>query len=187
MNEVNNYKYLFLKKLYDDLQLNLVEKNIVDKNIKPLNVISTDGYTIFSRYFFLLNDVNIDNLTDEQLQKFYLYFSKDVNTLTNDDLDKITAFIDSTYESLLFPKSDEKYVYYGPINDDYLCPTDSIVLGLYYDVFFGDAIEVENKLSDIINNIQFNLAPKINKNIVVLSFNQLTLNRGLKRENTSIK
>lgn len=187
MKEINNYKYLFFKKVYYDLQLNLVEKSIEDKSIKSLNVISNDGYTIFSHYFFLLNNVNIDNLTDEQLKEFHLYFSKDIDTITDDEINKINAFIDNTYKLLLFPKGDEKYVYYGPISDDHMCPRDSIVFGLYYDAFSGDAIDVENSLADIINYIQFDLSTKVNKKISVLPFNQFTLEDNSKIFNSKNK
>lgn len=115
-------------------------------------------------------------MNKEQLEKFHTYFSKEINELQDNDLKEIYEFMNNTYELLLFPNVDSKYVYYGPISDDYLCPRDSIAIGLYYDAFGDyDDFEVENKLSDIINYIQFDLAKKENIKIAVIPYNQITL------------
>lgn len=176
MNEINNYKYMFFKKLYDSLNLKEMEQRLENENIRSLNVISSDKYEPISNYFFLLNEVNIERLSQEQLQDFHLYFSKDINMLTKEEEKKINGFIDETYSIVLFPDVDSKYVYYGPINDNYISPKDAITIGLYYNVFGDyDDFEVENKLADIINYIQFDLAKKINKKVSVIPFNQITL------------
>lgn len=176
IDEINNYKYLFFKKLYNYLGLKEMEQTLIKEKINSLEVISNEKYDIISNYFFLLNDVNINNLNKVQLDKFHLYFSKEVKYLKEDELKEIYEFIDDTYKLLLFPNADSNYVYYGPINDNYSCPKDAIAIGLYYDAFGEyDDFEVKNKLADVINYIQFNLAKKINEKVAVISFNQKTL------------
>lgn len=176
MNEIENYKYMFFKGLYETLNLKDLEQKLENEEIKPLKIVSNEGYEIISHYFFLLNDININALTTTQLQEFNRYFSKEIHSLSEQEVKEIQKFINDTYSLLLFPSGDSKYVYYGPINDDYICPRDAIAIGLYYDTFGDyDTFEVENKLSDIINYIQFDLSKKINKKIAVIPFNQLTL------------
>ena len=175
-NEINNYKYLFFKKLYNSLGLKEIEQTFIKEKINSLEVVLNEKCDIISNYFFLLNDVDIDNLSKEQLDKFHLYFSKEINDLEENDLKEIYKFIDDTYKLLLFPNIDSKYVYYGPINDNYSCPRDAIAIGLYYDAFGDyDDFEVENKLADIINYIQFDLAKKENIKVAVIPYNQITL------------
>lgn len=176
MNEIDNYKYLFFKKIYDELKLNQIEKELPKKKIMPLKVVQDENYDIISNYFFLLNDLNLDGLSNEQLQEFHNYFSKKIKDLTEIELHNINEFIEKTYSLLLFPKGDEKYVYYGAINTDYTAPRDAIAIGIYYDVFVeADDFEIENNLAEIINYIQFELAKKINKKIAVIAYNQITL------------
>lgn len=176
MNKLDNYKYLFFKKLYEELDLKSIEANLEKENIKSLNVVDSEYYKIISKYFFILNDVNINFLTQEDLQTFNLYFSKDIYSLKEEELNEIYQFIEKTYSMVLFPNIDSKFVYYGPITDDYICPKDSVVIGLFYDIFSSEEpLTIQNKLADIVNYIQFEQSKKSNKNISVLLFNQLTL------------
>ena len=176
MNELDNYKYLFLKDIYSALNLYSVEQQLLADRVKPLNIVNNENYALISKYFFLLNNVNITNLSSDQLEKFHFYFSRDINKLSAQELINAKKFIDETYDIILFPKTEDKCVYYGPISDNYICPRDAIVFGLYYDAFgeYKD-FELNNKLADIINYIQFDLAKKINKKVAVIPFNQLTL------------
>lgn len=176
MNANDNYKYLFFKEMYEQLNLKYIEEKLTYEKINSLNIQPNENYQIISHYFFLLNEVNTEKLTTEQLQKFQNYFSKKINLLTEEELKEIKKFINETYHLVLFPNIEDTYIYYGPINDNYICPRDAIAIGLYYDVFtIGDDFETQNKLSKIINYIQFDLAKKINKKVSVLLFNQLNL------------
>ena len=172
MKEINNYKYLFLKKIYNELNLNLIEKELDKQNIKPLDIVPDENYHIISHYFFLLNDINIQKLNNDQLQKFYYYFSKNINELSETELKEIYKFIDETYPLMLFKETNNNFVSYGGIDSANFCPKDAIALGLYYNAFGDyDDFELENKLANIINYIQFELAKNINKKVAV----QLTL------------
>lgn len=176
MDKLNNYKYLCFKKLYSDLNLNEMESKLISDNIKSLEIDENQEYDIISRYFFILNDVNIDKLNEAESTKFNDLFSKKVKNLSDEELKERFDFIEQTYKKVLFPEINSKYIYYGPISDNFICPTDAIAIGLYYDIFSnGEDFEVENKLADVINTIQFDLAPKANKKVAVLKFNQLTL------------
>ncbi len=176
MNDIDNYKYLFLKKIYDELNLKEIEKNLPNKKIMPLTIEKNENYEIISHYFFLINNVNLKALNSEQLQKFHTLFSKRNEELSEAELKEVNEFMEKTYSLLLFPDVDSNYVYYGAINDKYVAPRDAIVIGLYYDAFIeSEDFEIENNLADIVNYIQFELAKKINKKVAVLTYNQLTL------------
>ncbi len=176
MKEIDNYKYIFFKELYNALNLKSLERKLNDENVKFLDIVENDEYSTISNYFFLLNDADLENLSEEQLKKFYTYFSKDINSLTTQELNTIKEFIMETYPLILFPKTDSKYVYYGPANDNYICPRDAIAIGLYYNaVGEYDDFELENKLSGIVNYIQFELTKGKNCKISVIPFNQFSL------------
>lgn len=176
MKEIDNYKYVFFKELYNSLKLKNLEQKLINENIKPLDIIEGDKYKIISNFFFLLNDVNLENLSKKQLSKFYEYFSKDINLLSKHEMDEIIDFVRETYSLVLFPTTNQQYIYYGPINDNYICPRDAIAIGLYYNAFgCYDDFELENKLASIINYIQFDLAKGSNYKISVIPFNQISL------------
>ncbi len=176
MKEIENYKYLFLKRMYELLGLKDLEKKFPEVKIHPLKVEPNEEYDLISPYFFLLNEVHLESLNPEQLEKFRYYFSKKPKDLSSQELDEIMDFMKETYPLLLFPKGDMTYVYYGPINDDYCCPRDAIALGLYYDAFASEEdFEIENHLADVVNCIQSELAPQIGEKVAVIPFNQLTL------------
>lgn len=174
--EFDNYKYMFLKYIYEKLKLKEIEKQLIYENINSLNVMADDKYDIISKYFFLLNRIDIKNLSNEQLEKFHKYFSKDIRKFNEEETKEVIQFINETYPLMLFPDTTSKCVYYGPIDDNYICPRDAIALGLYYDAFGDyDDFELENKLAPIINYIQFELAKNINCKVAVIPFNQMTL------------
>ncbi len=176
MKEFDNYKYLFFKELYKELNLTFIEEKLKNEKIKPLNVLPNEDYELISNYFFLLNDINIEKLTPEQLREFHYYFSRNIKELSEQELIEAKKFISNTYSMLLFPNVEDNYVYYGPVSDEYVAPKDAIAIGLYYDAFVDcHDFEIENKLTDIINYIQFNLAKKINNKVSIILFNQLTL------------
>lgn len=172
MNKVDNYKYLLFKILYGEL--NLVKYEVFMKNnVEPLEITSENGYDALSNYFFLLNDINEEAFSEQERNFFEYYFSKNIKDLTDDELQKIKVFIKNTFPKVIFPNTSEKYIYYGPINDNFLCPADSIVLGIYYDCTNENDFDISNKLADIANDIQYN--SNINYKVSVLIKNQLVL------------
>ena len=175
MNEIDNYKYIFFKSLYTILGLSDIEKEISNQKNFPLEIVENDEYDVISNYFFLLNEININKLNEQELQQFYDIFSKKVKQMTEDDYKKAELFIKKTYQKLFFDNIDQKFVYYGPINMEYASPSDAITLGLYYDASNDDDFEKENKLNEIINYIQFQVAKKVNIKVAVILYNQLTL------------
>lgn len=177
MNEINNYKYLLSLKIYKDLNLSEMEIKLEEQSVRSLEVQDDETYKKFSNYFFLVNDVNINKLNESQKDQFYKLFSRDLKTLKESELKEMYDFIEETYQLIIFPDVKDDYVYYGPVNNLYICPKDAIALGLVYDCFSeGEDFEVENKINDVINTIQFDLAKKINKKVAVIPYNQITLN-----------
>lgn len=186
MNEIVNYKYLFFKKMYTDLGLSKVEKVMKQSGIENLKLMY-GNYDAISNYFILVNDVDISKLNDTQLQDFHNYFSKDVNQLTNEELEQIYKFMEETYKLLLLPTEKGSHTYYGPINDNYCCPSDSIVIGLCYDILNSKGVEgfeLYNKIMQLIGYIHTELAKNFNKKFMILSYNQFVLNcKGQKQFN----
>ena len=102
MNEIDNYKYIFFKSLYTILGLSDIEKEISNQKIFPLEIVENDEYDVISNYFFLLNEININKLNEQELQQFYDIFSKKVKQMTEDDYKKAELFIKKTYQKLFF-------------------------------------------------------------------------------------
>ena len=123
------YKYMFMKYLYNKLDLKQIENNLIVGGIKDQDLESKE----VSRYFKVINEIDEGNVTGTLLEKYNYYFSVDLDILCSPKMEQeIFNFINETYKLLMFRKKDINYLYYGPINYKYMAPSDSIVLGFYY-------------------------------------------------------
>lgn len=172
------YKYLIFRKLYQQLSLNKIEQKLVNNGVAGIN---NDG---FSKYFCLLNEIYEEQLPANYIEQYKKYFSLPMEQLLSKELENVLDnFLEQTYRYLLFKKIDEDYLYYGPVNDNYVAPTDAIVLGLCYEEFninddesFDQKHKIqEDLICDICNNIQFDLANRVNKKIAVITYNEYSL------------
>lgn len=176
MSMNDKYKYMFMKYLYNKIGLKEVENRLLSSGIKTLDFGSYD----ISKYFTLVNRVNYMALTGNLKEKYDYYFSLSIEELCSSSMqDELNKFFDETYKILLFPNVDDKYVYYGPINYNYMVPRDSIVLGFYHNEFDldGDNFDEEHFMNeqlicDNLNFIQYELGPKINMKIAVIKYNE---------------
>ena len=171
------YKYLFMKYIYKKLNLQEIEKKISDNNIK--NQEELEQNTI-SKYFVLLNNVNIEKLTGSLKEKFDYYFSMSLDELCSSNLTvEINSFLEDTYKLLLFPDISIPYYYYGPINYKYMAPSDSIVLGFCYNEFdipndnFDEIhFQRETFLDNCLNLIQYEIASKAGFKVAIIKYNE---------------
>ena len=79
-----------------------------------------------------------------------------------------------------------EYVYYGPMSDDFLAPSNCIVIGLNYDKYnldvedekYDDEINRQDiVVTKIINYIQFELSKQYNIRLATLAYNEVTLSQ----------
>lgn len=160
----NKYRRLFFKYFYDSLQLNKVEELFKKQGIKKIINDKLNNCFGISDYFYLLNEVNLNNLTEDE----YKYLENiDINKC---DLNDLISYLISTYKKVLFPKTSDDYVYYGPMTYDYMAPSDSVAIGVRYDKYgfdSGDRLSLEQVdsneevLCDTLNKIQMENYEKI--------------------------
>lgn len=180
MNMNEKYEYLFYMYIYRKLNLEDVENKLEKENIKKC-----DNKNI-SKYFTLLNSGDIDAFTDDELRMFNYYFNLKIDEILSDSdkYKEVINFIESTYQKYFFSNLEEKYIYYGTSTFEYMAPSDAITLGFYYKQFdFGIedidsyCLEIDEKICDIINYIQNDLAKKHNLKIAVIKYNEVALSQ----------
>lgn len=178
-------KYMFLRYIYNKLGLKEVENNLSEGGIIDLNLESSD----ISKYFRIVNEIDEDALTVELRKKYNYYFSHSIEKLCGSAMEKeLFAFFEENYSQLFFPKVDDKYIYYGTINSNYMAPRDSIVLGFYYNEFDIQDENFDEKhfqndvlICDNLNFIQYVLGPKFNMKISVIKYNEFSLKKNFVR------
>lgn len=176
------YKYEFLKFLYEKLKLNAIEKKLESAKISCINDGVSGLYSEISKYFSLVNKVDTSRLTSEMQDKYKYYFSLSHQEIINNGLqEEMNKFLEDSYKLMLFPNIKEKFVFYGPINYNYVAPRDSIVLGFNYCEFNipeenFDELHSKRKayVCDLLNYIQEKLAPQAGYNVAVLKYNEIT-------------
>lgn len=178
----NNYKYFVFKYIYEQLGLNQIEQELLNKGILPLDYQNEDDdqYKELSKFFILKNNVDIKTLTPEEQELFKQYFSLSISNINNNPtlLNEINSYIQKTFQKVLFPKIEENHLYYGPINMNYVAPRDSIVLGFEYYEFkieenFDEVHEKQQRIiCEALNDIQFNLAQKLGICVAVIKYNE---------------
>lgn len=173
------YKYMLLRKLYRELGLSEIEKELNNAGIRYSSLIDNN---INKSYFNIMNNVDEDNLSDDMKYKYIEFFSKSVEQLCSNEVEPlIDKFIDNTYKQLLFKNNNQNGMYYGPINDNYWAPSDAIVLGLFYaefDIEEGNFDYLYDKqeeiICNIINRIQYQNAQNANLKVAVIKYNEFT-------------
>ena len=168
------YKYEFLKFMYEKLKLDVIEKEIEKNGISYIDADISGLYPDLSKYFSLVNNVDISRLTKEMKDKHEEIVS---NNLQNE----VNEFLENSYKLVLFPNVEEKFYFYGPINYNYVAPRDSIVLGFNYREFdipkenFDELHpKQEDYICDLLNYIQEKLAPQAGYNVAVLKYNEIS-------------
>ncbi|MBQ9071726.1 MAG: hypothetical protein IJY25_01025 [Bacilli bacterium] len=174
------YKYMFLKYIYNKLNLEKIENEITKRDIKPIDD-EVDGlYKNISKYFSLVNKVDESRLSTELKNQYNNYFSLPLEMLIEEKMqNEVFNFLESTYKIMLFPNIKENHCFYGPLNYKYVAPRDSIVLGFNYEEFdipeenFDELYSKQEEfISGMINYIQFGLAEEEQKTIAVIKYNE---------------
>ena len=176
----DKYKIMTLKYLYSILDLREYEKKLEDKKIEGI-IEENDDF----KYFTFLSDGDLSLFTEEEKKQFYdldKYTLEEM--LTNEKIKEETLdFIEKTYTKYYLANSNGEYLYYGNINDENLAPDDALVLGINYKVDCDDnedydkkSQEIDEIITDIINDIQFNKAKEKNLKIAVFKNNGIKSN-----------
>lgn len=179
------YKYVFFKYIYDKLNLEYYEKDLQKYDINPIEQDIEGLYKDISRYFSLLNNVNDKNLTEEQRKKYNYYFSLPIEKILDKSLEnEINVFLEETYEKMLFPDIKEDHYYYGPLNNKYLVPKDSVALGFNYcefdiedENFSEKHLYKERVICRLLNNIKLILAKQIGMKISTIRYNEYSFKK----------
>lgn len=148
MQMEDKYKLLFLRFLYIFLDLKQNEKNLIDKGIEALNNDNSEYSDL--KYFSILNDGEIDVLTEEEkeiLNKMEIVKVEDF--IERADLYQYYHdFLLSTYKRFFFSKVEEvEPIYYGAPSYETYAPNDAIALGINYRKF-ADSIESNNNYDE---------------------------------------
>ena len=176
------YKYEFLKFICEKLKLDVIEKEIEKNEISYIDTDIRGLYPDLSKYFSLVNNVDISRLTKEMKDKYEYYFSLSHEEIVSNNLqNEVNEFLENSYKLVLFPNVEEKFYFYGPINYNYVAPRDSIVLGFNYCEFNipeENFDELHSKqdgyICDLLNYIQERLAPQAGYNVAVLKYNEIS-------------
>lgn len=174
------YKYVFFYYLYNKLNLKTIELEFEKNGIIPTDFEFNNVYKKISKYFSLVNKVDDSRLTEELKNKYHNYFSLSVEELLDKERqNEIFQFLESTYKLMLFPNINEKHCFYGPLNDNYMAPRDSVVLGFNYYEFdipnenFDEIYDMrEEFICEVLNYIQITLSQKIGMTIAVIKYNE---------------
>lgn len=128
------YRLLFFKYIYYLCELQKYEKDLISEKIeyikdKKLMCIEEKECYYVSKYFYLLNSINIDNLNLEEKE-----FLEKIDSHLIDK--SVVNFLEETYSKVLISKNASGKLYYGPfMEQQYEAAADDIVLGLKYDVY----------------------------------------------------
>lgn len=158
-------KLIIFNIIYNNLGLKDLENNIVKNEIKCKNIKNPNNYPMVSKYFFLLNDVHLENLEPnelEELTRHYNEFMKD-----NKNYNELCNFLIKNIKKILFENQTTGYVNYGAAQQS--APSDALVLAFHYNDLETDE-EKENFIIDILNYIQFEASKKIKMKIAVLKY-----------------
>lgn len=178
----NRLKLILFEIIYNKLGLKEIEDCFVYNNIKGKKINNYDKYPILSKYFFLMNDVNLDCLFDiekEELSKYYNLYCQGDETGKK----RLYEFLESNALKLLLPKTDEKYLYWGYTSFEYMAPSDAIVLGFHYIAFDNSTMEEYDMSEKFINNklnyIQKELAENFGHKVAVIKYDDVPRSRVL--------
>jgi hypothetical protein len=160
------YESYFLKYLYELLNLEIIEAQLLKEGIKP--IIKNE----LSNFFWIENSVDIDALTTQQKNDFQMYTSQ----LNNYNMQYLNRLLEETYKNVLLSKSGGAY---GPSINRYSAPPGSIVLGFYYQKFddnnktMAEIISREMFINTILNKIQLNAKEKFGLNVSIMKYDRI--------------
>ena len=179
----DKYRIMTLKYLYQLLDLKKYEKILEDNNLESI-IEDNDHF----KYFTLLSEGDMSLFTEDEQNEMNELDNYDLEELlSNNELsNKFLEFIKRTYNKFYFSNIKGAYIYYGVLDDEHMAPDDAFALGINYRISYDEeeydkkVIEVDDIITDIINEIQFTDAEKNNLKVAVIENNGLrTLNDSL--------
>jgi hypothetical protein len=173
---------MFLKYISDKLNLKKYDNELMSNEISSIDEPIDGLYEEISKYFSLVNYVDVSRLSGDMKKQYEYYFSLSLDELNNENIQNVIYdFLEKSYKILLFPNIQEKYCFYGPLNYRYVAPRDCVVLGLNYNEFdipddnFDDVhSKNEQLICDISNYIQENSLKETGINIAILQYNEFS-------------
>ena len=168
-------KIMLFEILYNKLNLKEIEEYFTKNGVESKEFINDTNLPINSKYFWLLNNVLIENLEDKEKYTMYELYRqfKLGNFFAKREL---YYFLEKNMLKLLIPKTEEPYFYWGPKSFQYIAPSDAITLAFHYVEFYEDEIE-EERINDIvvdkINEFQESEFEDINATLAVVVYNEI--------------
>lgn len=182
MNIEEKIKHQYMKILYEKLELYKIDDYFKANGVLPKEIVG-DSNQIISRYFFLFNNVNLNNLTSDELEKIKMYFSFDLSKLDNDKIYEINDFLLNNMFKILITKSDKKYIGYGDINPSNVVPSDAITFVCHFLRYNNNSELITKIVYDKLNYIQDSLSKEKNIKLAVIPCDELrTINIVNKKE-----
>lgn len=171
------YEYMFFKYIYEKLNLKELDEKLSNEKVRLYDAKNVDSR--ISPYFGLLNRGSFETFTEEENKKATELLSHEYEELLTEPLyTKLKTFFDETYEKYFFNNNRSDYIYYGPVEIQFLAPSDAIALSINYTKFDTES-EIFRKnevLANVGNYIQEDLAEKVNMKLAVIIYDEFSLN-----------
>lgn len=165
-------KKMIFNIIYDELNLKEVEEVLINKGVKFKKLSIVDSG--ISKYFTLLNDVDLNSFLDSELNEIKTCY--EISKLGNDGMTpKLKQILKNNILKILIPKTDEQYLYWGPMNFQYMAPSKSIVLAFNYLAFDydkQDEFEIYNLCAEKMNDIQNKNRSKFGVPIAIIMYDE---------------
>ncbi len=178
----SNYEYLFFKYLCEQLELNKFDDELQRQGIRMVDENNSDKR--ISKYFSLVSRGDINDFSQEMKEEFKRLFDNSLENVLNNNYNEAIQFIVDTYKVFYHLNGEVEYKYYGPANDNFLAPSNCIVLGLNYFKFNLDKEyneesfdKQETIIVKTLNFIQGPLAKQKGFKIATIAYNEISLSQ----------
>ena len=177
-----NYEFIFFEYLYKKIGLQKYDEELLNKGIKMIDPENADKR--ISKYFSLLSKGDTLNFSQELKDRYSRIFNKDLNEILTNNYDEAIEFINETYKEYFHLNDPLEYKYYGPADEDYLAPSNCIVIGLNYSKYNIERNNVEEEIIredgivvDMLNLLQGPVAQQSGYPLAAVSYNEVTLSQ----------
>lgn len=189
----NMYRRLFSEFIIKKIDLQEYDKKIESSELKfkQLAQEDMDIYQFFTsdelRYFYIRNNIYIENLTDEEKNILKRKMLEENYELDEEAL----KMIESTYKKVIFEdalKNGKKcFTFFGPNSRNFMAENDSLVIGVRYDEFFSEGMNDEEwdklhdnqliYLSKIVKEMDTEMKNKIDIPVSILMYDDFSTKR----------
>ncbi len=169
----NNLIIIINNIIYDELGLETIENELTRNNVFPKQTDEFIKDKLKAKYFFLLNDLSFDRLNKDEIDQINHFYQ---NGMESELIDTIKT----KYLKIIIPDRKEGYFNMFGTSDQYLVPTDAIVLGFNYIRYKEDYDEISDNTNESLiikelNNIQDVLGPEKGLKIAVLKLDETAI------------